>query len=158
MIAPPSAAYLLTDRLPRLIMLSVLIGILSAVSGYWVARLLDASIAGSMATLSGVLFFISWMFAPHRGLLALARRRRKQRWEFARTMLTIHLLNHENTSEAFDENHVEHLGSHLRWSNSFSREVITQAERRGLIMLDEKGLLLLTQEGREVARDVAMAE
>jgi manganese/zinc/iron transport system permease protein len=46
MIGPPAAAYLLTDRLPRLIGLSALIGVLSAGSGYWLAHALDASIAG----------------------------------------------------------------------------------------------------------------
>lgn len=155
MIAPPSAAYLLTDRLPRMILYSVLIGIGSAISGYWVARFLDASIAGSMATLSGVLFLLSWMFAPQRGLLALALRRSRQRWEFARMMLTIHLLNHENSPEAVEENHVEHFGEHLRWAKHFSREVVAQAAHRGLVTLGEKGMLLLTPEGREVAKEVA---
>jgi len=38
MIVPPAAAYLLSDRLGHVIGLSVGIGALSAVSGYWVAR------------------------------------------------------------------------------------------------------------------------
>src|SRR5512139_2243406 len=88
MIAPPGTAYLLTDRLSRLIGLSVLIGALSAISGYWLARALDASIAGAMATMAGVIFGIVYLSAPDRGLVAIARRRRRQRWEFAQTMLT----------------------------------------------------------------------
>ena len=87
MIAPPATAYLLTDRLSRLIGLSVLIGALSALSGYWLARALDASIAGAMATMAGVIFGIVYLLAPDRGLIAIARRRRRQRWEFAQTML-----------------------------------------------------------------------
>ena len=46
MIAPPAAAWLLTDRLPTLLVLSALIGVASAVAGYWLARGLDVSIAG----------------------------------------------------------------------------------------------------------------
>lgn len=76
MIAPPSAAYLLTDRLPRMIGLSVLIGAGSGIAGYWLARWLDVSIAGSMATMSGVFFALVLLFAPERGLVAQARRRR----------------------------------------------------------------------------------
>lgn len=58
MIAPPAAAYMLTDRLSRMLLYSACIGIISAVSGYWLAHGLDASIAGSMATMTGVL---SWL-------------------------------------------------------------------------------------------------
>jgi len=54
MIAPPATAYLITDRLSRMIIYSAVFGVLSAISGYWFAHLLDASIAGSMATMAGV--------------------------------------------------------------------------------------------------------
>jgi manganese/zinc/iron transport system permease protein len=90
-VTPPAAAYLLTDHLERMIGLSVLIGALSAVSGYWLANLLDASIAGSMATMAGVIFFLVFLSAPERGLISAARRRVRQKWEFAQTMLAIHL-------------------------------------------------------------------
>jgi ABC-type Mn2+/Zn2+ transport system permease subunit len=33
-----------------------LIGALGAISGYWLAALLDASIAGAMVTMAGVIF------------------------------------------------------------------------------------------------------
>ncbi len=79
MIAPPASAYLLTDRLPRLLGLSVLFGALSAVGGYWAAHLLDASIAGSMASAAGLLFALVFLFAPERGLVAAAARRARQR-------------------------------------------------------------------------------
>ena len=46
MVAPPASAHMLTDRLKTMIWLSVGIGMASALSGYWLARILDASIAG----------------------------------------------------------------------------------------------------------------
>ena len=52
MIAPPATAYLITDRLSSMLVLSSLIGGISAVSGYWAAHALDVSIAGSMAAFS----------------------------------------------------------------------------------------------------------
>ena len=64
MIAPPSAAYLLTDRLSRMIVLAMAIGVGSALAGYWMSWLLDVSIAGSMATMSGVSFTLAFFFAP----------------------------------------------------------------------------------------------
>src|SRR5919206_3305871 len=75
MVGPASAAYLLTDRLERMLLYSALLGVASAIGGYWVAHWLDASIAGSMATMVGVLFGLVWLLAPHRGLVAQAQRR-----------------------------------------------------------------------------------
>jgi manganese/zinc/iron transport system permease protein len=151
MIAPPVTAYLLTDRLPVMIGLSVLVGILSAIGGYWLAHLLDASIAGSMATMAGVLFGLVFLFAPERGLIARGRRRVGQRWEFAQTMLAIHLFHHEGLPEAAQENRIDHLHEHLRWQPDFASQVVRRAERRGLIARSD-GLLLLTGEGRELAQ------
>src|SRR5690606_16040916 len=79
MIAPPAAAYLLTNSLARMLVYSVVIGVVSAVGGYVMARALDASIAGSMATMSGVVFMAVLLFAPERGLVARALERRDRR-------------------------------------------------------------------------------
>ncbi|MEX2530759.1 MAG: metal ABC transporter permease [Gemmatimonadota bacterium] len=153
MIAPPAAAWLLTDRLPLMMALSVLMAAGSALAGYWVAHLFDASIAGSMATLTGVVFFLAFLLAPDRGVLAGVRRRARQRTEFARMMLTIHLLNHEGGPRASVENRVVHLQDHLHWSSDFARRVVARAEREGLVVREAGDLLRLTPLGREAARD-----
>ena len=155
MIAPPASAYLLTDRLPRMIGLSALFGVLSAMTGYWVAHWLDASIAGAMATMAGALFVLAFLLAPERGLLAQARRRARLRLEFAQTMLAIHLLNHEGRPEAAEECQAERLDQHLRWRPEFVRRVIGRAEQRGLLRQSE-GLLLLTDRGRQMARQAIL--
>ncbi len=156
MIAPAATAYLLTDRLARLIGLSVLIGALSAITGYWLARALDASIAGAMATMAGVIFGLVYLLAPERGLIASARRRNRQRWEFAQTMLAIHLFNHEGTLEAAHESRIEHMREHMRWEMTFARRVARYAEQRGLLR-DEGGSLTLTNEGRQLAQQAIVA-
>jgi manganese/zinc/iron transport system permease protein len=156
MIAPPAAAYLLTERLPRMIGLSALIGIVSAIGGYWLARALDASIAGSMASMAGILFALAFLLAPERGLIAIARRRARQRWEFAQTMLAIHLFNHEGLPEAEEECRVEHMHEHMRWQPAFTAHVVRQAARRGIV-LRQNGYLLLTEQGRELARQTIIS-
>lgn len=151
MIAPPAAAYLLTDRLWLMLVLSGLTAVLSALSGYWVAHLLDASIAGSMATMAGVAFLLAFLLAPDRGLVAIARRRIRQRWEFAQTMLAIHLFNHEGLPEAAEENRADGLDVHLRWQPSFAQQVVRYAEREGVVQRDQQ-ILFLTEHGRKLAR------
>jgi manganese/zinc/iron transport system permease protein len=151
MIAPPATAYLLTDRLAVMLGLSALIGAAAALSGYWLARWLDASIAGSMATMTGVLFGVAFLLAPGRGLVAVARRRERQRWRFAETMLAIHLLNHEGRPDAAVESRVEHLDESLRWAPRFAARVVRGAERRGLVV-ERGGSLALTERVRSTAR------
>lgn len=157
MIAPPAAAYLLTDRLPRMMAYSVGIGIASALAGYWMSYLLDVSIAGSIATMTGVAFSLAFFFAPERGAIAIARRRARQRWEFAQTMLAIHLFNHEQSPDAATENREEHLHEHLRWDRDFARRVVRQAESAGWVNRARADRLRLTDRGRAAAREQVAA-
>ena len=79
LIVPANTAYMLTDRLGWMLILAVIAGILSTVGGYALAALLDGSIAGAMATVSGVLFALAALFSPTHGVLI--RRRRALRLE-----------------------------------------------------------------------------
>jgi manganese/zinc/iron transport system permease protein len=154
MITPPSTAYLLTHRLGHVIILSVLIGAASALAGFWSAWLMDASIAGCMAAAAGLFFMLAFLLAPDQGVVAVARRKRRQRWEFARAMLAIHLLHHEGTPEAVRESNEKHLGEHLRWDSDFARRVVREAQEAELIEREPDGRLLLTTQGRDVAQRV----
>lgn len=81
LIIPASAAYLLTDRLSVMIGYSVLIGAISAAGGYYAAKWLDASIAGSMVTVAGGLFLLAFLFSPKHGLIARFGRKQRKRDE-----------------------------------------------------------------------------
>ncbi len=86
LIIPPATAYLLTDRLPRMIGLSLLIGALSSVLGHISALTLppliarsvgisdvhDASTAGMMAAAAGFLFVTAMLLGPKYGLVSRA--------------------------------------------------------------------------------------
>lgn len=155
MVGPPAAAYLLTDRLSRMLALSVLIGAASALAGYWFAAWLDVAIAGSMATMVGVAFLLVYLFAPERGLIATAARRARQRWLFAEQMLALHLLNHAGTPEAAAECASDQVGEHLRWRPVFAAEVVRRAEQGGLVRR-QGPMLALTERGRALAQDASL--
>ncbi|MBC8144771.1 MAG: metal ABC transporter permease [bacterium] len=76
LIAPPATAYLLTDRLDRMLIYAVIIGVASAIGGYLLAGWLDGSIAGAMAVISGVLFALAFLFSPTHGVLTERMRTR----------------------------------------------------------------------------------
>lgn len=93
LIVPAAAAYLLTDRLSLMLVLAVGLGVLSAVTGYLVAReeVLDCSVSGAMATMAGFWFVLVWLAAPRHGLLSTLLRRLRLRRQFAADLLLLHI-------------------------------------------------------------------
>lgn len=73
LIVPPATAYLLTDDFKRMLLYTTFIGVLISASGYYLAVLLDASIAGAMATMAGVYFALA--FAYSKLLIVNARKK-----------------------------------------------------------------------------------
>lgn len=73
LIVPPNTAYLLCDRLSLMLVLSVGFGVLSALGGYGLGTLLDGSVAGAMAVVSGALFLLAALFSPTHGALGYFR-------------------------------------------------------------------------------------
>ena len=154
MVGPPVTAYLLTERLDRMMGLSAGIGTLNALLGYWGAHWLDASIAGAMATTTGLVFGAAVLGAPRRGLLAQWRRQRRQRWTFAEEVLAVHLRQHEDTPEAARECRIDHLQEHLGWDAEHAERVVAHAVANGSVRR-ENGHLTLTDDGRAVAQEAA---
>jgi len=76
LIIPASTAYLLTDRLSVMILISVAVGVASTFLGYGVSVLLDASIAGCMVCAAGLLFVLAFLFSPSHGLVIRKLRQR----------------------------------------------------------------------------------
>lgn len=146
MIVPASAAYLLTDDLKAMLMISVGFGVFSAISGYWAARFLDVSIAGAMATMSGIVFLVLFIVAPHRGLLSIMKRKKRQKTEFAQMTLAIHIHNHSGKNDDVEERRIGHLAKHLSWTPDFGREIVRQALKHKLIRL-EMDVISLTGKG-----------
>ncbi len=148
---PPATAYLMTDSLTRMLILSAIIGSVNAVSGYWLAVLFEVSIAGAIATVTLLVFGLIFLVVPNRGLIAIARRRVQQKWEFAQQMLVIHLLNHEGLPEAAVESEIAHLHEHLRWPPDFALQVVKHALNNQYVYREEMQLTL-TEEGRTIAQ------
>jgi manganese/zinc/iron transport system permease protein len=148
MIAPATTAYLLTDDLKKMIILSVLIGIVSSVLGFLAAWALDSSAAGAMASMCGVSFLLAFLFAPRQGLVSQTRMKQTQKLEFAVTMLTIHLSHHQSEKQCDLECHEQHLTEHINWDKHFASQVVKKAIGEGLIK-SVQGLLGLTAIGEQ---------
>ena len=148
MIASATTAYLLTDDLKKMIILSVVIGIVASVLGFLLAWALDASAAGAMASMCGVAFLLAFLFAPERGLVSQTRRKQSQKLEFAVTMLTIHLSHHRSEEQCDLECHEQHLTEHINWDKHFASQVVKKAIAEGMIK-SSQSLLRLTTAGEQ---------
>ena len=80
LITPASTAYLLTDRLPIMLVLSALIGAFSGLAGALLSFLFDGFASGpSMVVVASGLFALAFVFAPRRGQVAQWWHRRQRR-------------------------------------------------------------------------------
>ena len=70
LILPASTAYLLTDRLWLMMIISVFHGLISAVGGIHLAYVFRCPAAAAMVVLGGLIFAAVWMLSPSQGLLA----------------------------------------------------------------------------------------
>lgn len=144
MIAPAATAYLLTTNLKKMIALACFFGVFSAISGYWAANYLDASIAGSIATMLGLVFLAVYLFAPSKGLFAVLYREKQQRLEVSLITFILHLTNHTEV----EERHVNHLNEHINWQKVRSKAVLNLALKNNLVTI-ENNIVSLTEKGNK---------
>ncbi|MEP4034596.1 metal ABC transporter permease [Roseibium polysiphoniae] len=83
-VTPGATAYLLTDRFPKLLAMSVAIGAVTSFTGAYLSFFLDGATGGIIITLQTLIFLLVFVFAPKHGLLA-ARRRAAQALREAET-------------------------------------------------------------------------
>jgi manganese/zinc/iron transport system permease protein len=152
-IVPPSAAYLLTDRLWKMMLYGGIIALASSISGYYLAVAWNVSIGGMMAVMTGVFLVLAFLFGPRYGLLAQELKRYEQRESNATRALAVHLYHHEGGPEQVEENVVSALRDHLRWEDSKVRHALARSLDDGLINRQGE-VLLLTPKGRMVAKEI----
>ena len=142
MITPAATAYLLTTNLKKMLALAIGFGIFSAISGYWLAHWLDASIAGSITTMLGILFLSVYLFAPSKGIIAVLYREKQQRTEVSLLTFLLHLKNHNEE----EERHVNHLREHINWQKVRARSVLELAQKNNMIDVNNN-IVSLTKKG-----------
>ena len=75
-VTPGATAYLLTDRFPKLLIISVALGSITSAVGTYISYYLDGATGGIIVVLQTLIFLITFIFAPKHGLLASRRRAR----------------------------------------------------------------------------------
>lgn len=76
-VTPGATAYLLTDRFPRLLLLSISIGSVTSFLGAYFSFYLDGATGGIIITLQTLIFLVVFAVAPKHGYFASRLRARK---------------------------------------------------------------------------------
>ena len=130
-----------------MIIFSALIGAANGILGYRLAVLLDVSIAGSMAVVTGTVFLMVFLFAPYRGVISSFLRRRTQKFEFAKATLLFHLYNHEGSNNERKECGADTIQTELHWGDSFTKSILLSQKQDESISVAH-GIIKLTDKGR----------
>jgi manganese/zinc/iron transport system permease protein len=71
LIMPGATARLLTDRMPRMLLIAAGHGIVATIAGYWLSHpaVMDTSAGAAISTAGFGLFLAAWLLAPRQGLI-----------------------------------------------------------------------------------------
>ncbi len=145
LIVPAATAQLLTQRLTHVIVLSVAIGAGSSIVGYWIARLINGSIAGAIASALGLAFLASFLFAPAQGVVARLVRRSRQRRTFIRDLVVAHIAAKAEPVPLIS------LNRDFHWSPQLTNRAVHDARARNLLVLDDRGYVRATGASKNAA-------
>jgi len=79
LITPGATAYLLVNRLPAMMLLSTVIGVVSSVVGLYLAYQFNVASGGAIVLVVTGFFLLAFLFAPKRGVLTRIFRHRQMR-------------------------------------------------------------------------------
>lgn len=173
-IIPPATAYLLTDRLSVMLLISPIIGGAGAFFGYDLARgnflgvlqigdglalfnrifgsnLLEewnSSISASMVLMIFFFFLVAWVLSPKYGLISTFIRRANQRRHFDDQVVLGHVYNHQHTQMATQELAANSLYEHFRWSPAKMGRVLGRLRAAKLVNITDN-IIVLTARGEE---------
>jgi manganese/zinc/iron transport system permease protein len=155
LIVPGATAYLLTDKLQKMLFLSMLAGVLSAVGGYSLATWLDASIAGCMGAVSGGFFLSAFLISPRYGVLS----RFIRQWRLRRKVAEEDVLlwagrRMELQPQTADFSPRDLAAGRKKWNARDAQSFLRLLTNKGLFRFDGNGVFQLTAKGRRLANEL----
>ncbi len=150
-ITPAASAYLLTDRLDRMIVASAILGVVGFWTGFLIAIVTGSAAGAAVVITMTAFFFLCLVFAPRHGLLAdWIRKRNTVPQEIMEDVLGSVL----RSGDGFVP--VEEVLGYISKPNIKIRKSIDMLERQGLLdVQDDK--LKLTKDGLFEARRLVRA-
>lgn len=147
MVGPAVTARLLTDRLGKTVGIALGIAAVNAVVGYIFADLLDVSIAGSIAVVTGLSFMLTLLAAPQKGIIPRLVRRKANKLYFYKITLLYHFYNHRNSESVEIEAGLNTVSEHLAISEKLKNKLIADMSRDKWVYVGANDIIRLTADG-----------
>lgn len=147
LLLPAATAYFYTKRLSAMIVISVIVALVSALTGYGIAYDFKSSPAGAVICVMGTLFLLSALFAPETGFIyRMANKRRKEEALKEHIILT-DLQNDRAVEDIFDYHDENVMAKRLNMKKDKFMPIILKLNADGLVHM-ENGTLCLTEAGK----------
>ncbi|MSU42216.1 MAG: ABC transporter [Pedosphaera sp.] len=158
LITPAAAAYLLTDRLHRLLLYAMLFGVLAGVAGAFVSFLGNNLPTGPFMVLAAsTVFALAFLFSPRHGVVMRWWRRRAQAQRIQREN-TLKAIYHVLEVRGFAHAHsvsLHELAARRQCAPDAARDEVMVLARHGLARLQpSSGTIDLTQTGWQRACEI----
>lgn len=142
-IGPAATALQFTKDLKFTLIFTAIIAIINSIIGYYIAIVLNVTIAGMIATTTLLTFLLVLLFNYRSGIIFKIIRRYKQKQEFALLVLIMHLNNHQND---YEEISITNIKNELNWSKSKLNKLLENGFKNNLI-IKENEILKLSVKG-----------
>ncbi len=154
LIMPGATARLWADRMPAMLVIASVHGILATLIGYWLSHkaVLHTSASGAITVAGFGLFVASWLLAPHSGLLMQTRTRRNLR----RTILMENLIKAIEELGGGKPVQLSAVAGELRLSTRALETALRRAASAGWIQRTN-GQISLTDAGHARSRQLTRA-
>lgn len=148
LITPPATAYLLTNSLKKILILSSLLGVLASVIGLYMSYHFNFSSGASIVLVAVFFFALAFIFSPKEGLVTKFFRRK----EASKAVMTedIIKLAYKYRDLKTKEELISKISSELGFSDGKIRSLIGHISSKGLIA-SANGKYEMTEEGTKEA-------
>jgi Mn-dependent DtxR family transcriptional regulator len=148
LITPPATAFLLTDKLKNLLLLSCTFGIISSVIGLYLSYHLNFASGASIVLVAAAMFGLTFLFSPKEGIVhKYLRRKENSKLNLVEDIIK---LMHRNEEMKVEENVIHNITSKLGIPENKIHSTLGKIARMGLINL-ENGKYILTTKGNRLA-------
>ncbi len=153
-VIPAAQAYLFTKKLEHTLIFTVVFGVINSTIGYKAALSLNVSMAGMVATVSGLSFLIIMLVSPEGGVTKWLNRI-KQKKDFDMNLVLFHVDNHTAADNERCELGLDFISHHVNWTKGKTLRQCKVLISKGLLDIDsEKQVYRLTDAGKTLSRQL----
>ena len=151
LVTPGATANLLTERLKPMLWVAAGLGITACVVGLYASYYIDVASGPAIVVIASLLFFLSFLFVPRKGLLARWWARHEQaRMHACEDALRVLLVQKEEQAQHW---RIDELARYMSWTLRMTQQVVRRMQKMGWLRALHPQLLL-TSEGAVLGRQL----